>query len=77
MNRDGLPIRSAGFEALAGDFAGCDHPIAIMISSQERVDQAAPWSFRTCVCGRDIIISKVWTVAIGRGVSDTLLSSIK
>jgi hypothetical protein len=26
MNRDGLPIRSAGFEALAGDFADCDHP---------------------------------------------------
>ena len=26
MNRNGLPIRSADFEALAGDFAGRDHP---------------------------------------------------
>jgi len=26
MNRNGLPIRSAGFEALVGDFAGCDLP---------------------------------------------------
>jgi hypothetical protein len=48
MNRNGLPIRSAGFEALVGDFVGCDHP-GYYDLVQGRMDQAAPWSFRTYV----------------------------
>ena len=61
MNRNGLPIRSADFEALAGDFAGRDHPSYYDLVPGAHGPSSAVELSHLCL-GRDVVISK-----LGRG----------